>query len=164
LLRKLSDDSSYDVFAGSRGIPSDTTEFLDILEDYTFPDNGFDSILYRMFAIDTAGRAGDTSDPCLLLVAPQADFQQFDDSTGCLKWESWIRGGVTSRCSVWCEEKDLYWNSERMEEFPFTDEPARFTACFPDTLMPPVAGRWWYALYIRANMVQSLVIGPIDVP
>lgn len=164
LLRKLPEDSGYDVFSGSRDIPPDTAFFFDLLDDYAYPDESYDSIYYCMFATDTTGRAGDTSDPCLLFIAPQAELKLFEDSTGCLKWESWIRGGIASRCSVWNEENGAHWCSPRMEEFPFTDEPALFTACFPDSLNPQDAARWWYALYIRANTSQSLVTGVIDVP
>jgi hypothetical protein len=164
LLRKIQPDTVYDVFAGSRLIPADTADFCDGLTGFTFPANGFDSIFYRICAVDTFGRTGDTSDACPVILAPQPDLIGFDTAQACLRWESWIRGGVFSWCTVWNARDGRGFTGEMLQEFPFTDQPARFSQCFPDSLSPPAGGRWYYALYIRANESYSLVIGSLDAP
>ncbi len=163
LFRRFPSDSFFDVFLGSQSIPADTTDFYDELVNHAFPESGIDSVYYRICAVDTFGRAGDTSDIGAFVFAPQAEFVGYDVTGGCFKWESWIRSGVSSWCTVWHESDGWRFTSERQEEFPFTDQPARFSACFPDSLQPPVPGRWYYALFIRANETNSLKVGSIDV-
>ena len=165
LLRKLAADSVFDVFSRSREIPADTTNFFDELENQIFPHSGIDSVQYRILAVDSFGRTSDTSAICTFLLAPRPVFTSFDAPSGCLSWESWIRGGCTSWCMVWSDDAGgRSWTSPRRDEFPFTDEPARFSACLPDTMRVPGGGRWFYALNIRANEAYSLTIGEIDVP
>jgi hypothetical protein len=163
LLRKFSGDSIYDVFQGARQIPPDTMHFHDKLTGYSFPETGYDSVYYRILPVDTAGRAGDTSAAVTFVLAPQPTVHPFTAVNACLSWESWIRGGVFSWCSFWHERGEQEWVSGRFEEFPDTDEPARFSACFPDSLSPPLSGVWFYACFIKANTAQSLVIGSFNV-
>ncbi|MBN1575824.1 MAG: hypothetical protein JW913_04685 [Chitinispirillaceae bacterium] len=163
LLRKFPADSFFDVFLGSQQIPADTTHFYDKLARHPFPVKGFDSISYRLCAVDTFGRTGDTSDECTVVLAPQPQFVNYTTANGCLQWESWIRGGIFSWCTVWHETGRREWTSQRQDAFPQTDQPGRFSACFPDSLQPPFPGRWYYALFVRANDTYSLKIGTIDV-
>ena len=164
ILRKLPSDSVFEVFSRSREIPADTFNFYDDLENLTYPLSGFDSIQYRMYAVNKKGYSSDTSAECLIFLAPQPVFNSFDASTRCLEWESWIRGGITSWCVVWSDEAGRSWTSPQRDEFPFTDEPALFSACLPDSLGTPGDDRWFYALYLRSNEANSLTIGEIDVP
>jgi len=163
LLRKYSNDSVYELFQGSRNIPADTMHFYDRLTGYSFPESGYDSVYYRVVPLDTSGRAGDTSQVVSFVFAPQAVSQTLNLLTTCLSWESWIRGGVLSRCEIWYETDRDGWTSPQMEEFPHTDEPARFIACLPDSLTPLARGKWYYACFIKANVAQSLLIGSINV-
>jgi len=163
LMRKFPADSVFDVFGGSRGIPADTADFYDVLAGHTFPEEGFDSVYYRLCAVDDEGRTGDTSEACVVTLAPQARLVGFDPKNGCLLWESWIRGGIFSWCSVWDATMAYEWASQRQDAFPHTDQPGSFSACFPDSLQPPPPGRWYFALFVRANDTYSLKIGSIDV-
>ena len=163
LVRKFSTDSFYDVFSGSRLIPADTNNFYDELAQHPFPASGFDSVSYRLCAVDTFGRTGDTSEICMVILAPQAKFVNYDTGNGCFEWESWIRGGIFSWCTAWHETGKPKWTCQQMDAFPETDKPGRFSACFPDTLQPPLHGRWYYALFLKANETHSLKIGTIDV-
>ena len=163
LLRKFSDDSVYELFQGSRNIPADTMHFYDPLKGYSFPESGYDSVYYRIVPVDTSGRAGDTSQVVSFVFAPQAVSLSFNLQTTCLSWESWIRGGVLSHCEVWYETARNGWVSPQMEDFPHTDEPARFITCLPDSLTPLARGKWFYACFIKANVAQSLLIGTFNV-
>ncbi len=163
LIRKFSSDSLFEVFGGSRLIPGDTCRFCDILDGHTFPFVGFDSVFYRIYAVDKSGLNGDTSDICKVILAPQPRLLGYDADRYCFKWESWIRGGVFSWCAVRHENKLLEWTSEPAVLFPQTDEPALFSSCFPDSMKPPAAGRWYYGLFVKANDSYSLKIGYVDV-
>ena len=164
ILRKITADSLFDVFRGSRLIPADTVDFYDELKNYVYPRDGFDSVQYRIYATDSLGRNGDTSAVCGLRIAPQPRLVSLNDTAGCLAWESWIRGGIDSWCVVWSDENHRKWTSRRIEEFPFTDEPARFSACLPDSLRSITGLRWFCALYIKANEALSLRIEAFDAP
>lgn len=164
LLRKFSEDSIFDVFFGSRAIPSDTFNFYDRLIGYRFPYNGYDSICYKIFTIDKYGYNGDTSDVCIVYIAPQPQLKGYDKEKGCIKWESWIRGGIRSSCKIWNEEKKIEIKSENIELFPFTDKPALFEFCLPDSIKPLIVGKWFYAIYIKASERYSIKVGYFDVP
>ena len=165
LLRRIPPDSIFDVFAASRLIPADTADFYDDLASHAFPTNGFDSIYYRICAIDSFARTGDTSAVTTVILAPQPTVTAYDTANACLQWDSWIRGGVFSWCTLWRESGEgATFTSPPEQKFPFTDEPARFLACFPDSLSPPAAGRWYFALYVKANESYSLNVGFINVP
>lgn len=163
LLRKFSDDSVYETFEGSKNIPADTMHFHDRLTGYSFPESGYDSVYYRIIPVDTSGGEGDTSQVVSFVFAPQPVSQTYHAQTMCLSWESWIGGGVSSRCEVWSASGADQWESPKMEVFPESDEPARFSACFPDSLTPPAYGKWYYACFIKANVAQSLQIGTFNV-
>jgi hypothetical protein len=164
LLRKLSTDSAFDVFAGSRLIPADTADFFDELELYVYPRSGADPVLYRLYTVDTLGRSGDTSEICTVSLAPQPVFTAYDVSARRITWESWIHGSVSSWCAVWHDEDGLLWTSPHMVDFPFTDKPAVFSADLPDSIGLSSGTRLRYALYIKANDAHSLKIGAVDVP
>lgn len=164
LLRKFSEDSTFDIFWGSRTIPADTFNFYDKLVEYRFPENSYDSISYRIFAIDKYGNNGDTSDVCVVYIAPQPRLKEYDIEKGCIRWESWIRGGIRSWCKIWSEEKEIEIMSKEIEEFPTTDKPAEFEFCLPDSLKHLSSGEWYYSIFVKANERYSIKVGNFDVP
>jgi hypothetical protein len=163
MLRKIPPDTVFDIFTGSRLIPADTSDFYDDLAGYAFPAGGLDSIYYRICAVDLLARTGDSSEIVTVILAPQALLTAFDTANSCLQWDSWIRGGVFSWCSIWPDNGDTLLTSARDQQFPLTDEPARFRACFPLMSTQPARSRWHYALYVKANEAVSLNVGFIDV-
>lgn len=164
LLRRIPPDSVFDIFTGSRKIPAGITDFYDDLAGFVFPVNGFDTIFYRICAVDENARTGDTSETVTVILAPQANMTRYDTAYACFQWDSWIRGGVFSWCTVWSDSVGASFTSSTEQTFPDTDEPARFSACFPDSIALPVHGRWYYALYIKANESSSLKVGSIYAP
>ncbi|MCX7727159.1 MAG: hypothetical protein N2053_09975 [Chitinispirillaceae bacterium] len=164
LLRKFSEDSTFDIFPGSRAIPPDTFYFYDKLIGYRFPENGYDSVCYRIFTIDKYGNSGDTSDVCIVYIAPQPELKEYDKEQGCIKWESWIRGGIRSWCNIWNEDKNIEVKSKEMELFPFTDKAALFEFCLPDSLRPLSSGKWFYSIFVKASERYSIKVGFFDVP
>jgi hypothetical protein len=163
LTRKLPSDSLFDVFSLSQRIPPSVNEFNDPIELEIFPTDGFDTIQYRMYAVDTYGRPSDSSEVCTLLIAPQPKLTVFNNNTGCLEWESWIRGGQISYGSFWSDTLKCRWSSKRTEAFPRTDEPAVFSSCKPDSCILNPGEYLYYVLYVEATEARSMKVGRVRV-
>jgi hypothetical protein len=160
-------DSAFDIFTQSQHIPADTLHFYDNLDPLVFPASGsnFSLLQYKIFAIDSLGRPGDTSDVCSLLVIQQPALNSFNLATNCLKWSSNAAfGGYFSYCKIWKDEYTKSWTGLRMDAYPPTDQPAVFTTCLPDSLKPLSTGRWHYAFFLEVVESRSLKTGFIDIP
>jgi hypothetical protein len=165
LLRKTYDDSLFDVI--KHGIPDSIVSFNDDLTPIGFPLNGYNLIMYKVFAIDTLGRAGDTSAACSLYLAPQPELSTLDTVTRCFGWLSRnIQGSVTSHIKLWNSTGDSLWTSKRVEELGNEQVPVNFSACLPDSLKPLLPGIWYFAVFLEANgsLYQSMKVGPFNVP
>ena len=163
----LPEDSIFDIFPLSQYIPADTLQFFDPLEPAHFsPGSGhFNSMYYRIYAVDEFGRHGDTSDICTLLLVAQPQFETISEQGECISWNSDLHiGGLFSHCVLWNDARKETWTSQRYDAFPPTDAPALFKACFPESLRPLPTGRWYYALFLEAVETRSLKVGYIDVP
>jgi hypothetical protein len=162
LLRKLPSDSLFDVFSLSQRIPSEVTTFYDPIDLDIFPVEGFDTLQYRVYAVDIYGRPGDTSETQMVLLAPQPTMKSFNLMSGCIQWESWIRGGQRSYGDFWVDSSKCTWSSKPVEAFPRTDEPALFTSCKPDSCDQFRNDILYYALFIDVVDAHSIKVGKIQ--
>lgn len=162
LLRKLPSDSMYDVFSLSQRIPSEVTTFYDPIDLDVFPTEGFDTLHYRIYAVDIHGRPGDTSETQVLFLAPQPELKSFNLMTGCVQWESWIRGGQVSHGDFWVDSSKCSWSSKDSVTFPRTDEPALFTSCKPDSCDLFKSTILYYALFVDVADAHSMRVGKIQ--
>jgi hypothetical protein len=165
LLRKTYNDSLFDVC--SHGIPDTITFFNDDLTLTGFPADGYFLVMYKVFAIDTLGRAGDTSAACSLYIAPQPELTTLDTTTWCFGWLSHsIQGSVTSHLKLWNAAGNFSWNSPRTEELGSESTPVPFSACLPDSLKPLPSGAVYFAIFLEANgsLYQSMKVGSFNVP
>ncbi len=162
LLRKLPSDSIYDVFSLSQRIPSEVTAFYDPIDLDIFPIEGFDTLCYRIYAVDIYGRPGDTSESQVLLLAPQPQMKNVNWMDGCIQWESWIRGGQVSYGEFWIDSSKCRWSSKPSESFPRTDEPALFTSCKPDSCELLRDRFFYYALFVDVVDAHSIRVGKIQ--
>ncbi|MBN1601562.1 MAG: hypothetical protein JW915_08140 [Chitinispirillaceae bacterium] len=161
LLKKHPSDSLFDVFSLSRRIPPEIKSFNDPIDLEQFPTDGFDTLFYKIYAVDIYGRPGDTSSACTLLIAPQPGNPVFTTTSRCLRWESWIRGGQISYGEFWTDSKQFHWSSRRTDAFPRTDEPAVFTTCIPDTCTLSTGDYLYFVLYLEATDARSIKTGKI---
>ncbi|HEX2955802.1 MAG TPA: hypothetical protein VHO70_03160 [Chitinispirillaceae bacterium] len=162
LLRKLPSDSIFDVFSLSQRIPPEVTSFYDPVALDIFPTDGFDTLQYRIFAVDIYGRPGDTSETHVLLLAPQPKLKSSDMTTGCFQWESWIRGGQISHAEFWIDSSKCSWSSKPEDAFPQTDVPALFSSCKPDSCDLFTRSNLCYALFIDVVDAHSIKVGKIQ--
>jgi hypothetical protein len=166
LVRKMPGDSVFDVFTRSSGIPPEISTLEDFLEPQVFPksDINLSVIYYRIYAVDELGREGQLSDPCSLKLAPQPRNKDILSKDTCLHWESDIKGGVFSYAHIWNDNSGDTLTSSKELVFSATDNPARFSACFPPEFHPLAPGKWHYALFVEINETYSLKTGYFNVP
>jgi hypothetical protein len=168
ILRMFPGDSVFDIFTQSQYIPADTLDFYDNIDPSVFPASGsnFGLLQYKIFALDSLGRPGDTSDVCSLRVIQQPALDSLNLVTNCIQWSSNADfGGPKSYCTIWKDDKIQSWTSNTTVVYPPTDQPAIFTACLPDSLKPLSTGRWYYALFIDiGDYSHSVKTGFIDIP
>jgi hypothetical protein len=161
-------DSAYDAtFPSSQEIPADSCNFFDRISSSVFPSayENYDSLIYKIYAVDNLGRASDTSAPCTLLIVKQPILKTRDLSGGCLSWYSDVNlTGPFSYCRIWNDSSGYSWTSNIFNTFPPTDKPAEFSACMPDSFLPRLHGIWFYALFIEIGNSKSLKSGYLDVP
>ena len=167
LLRRTDNDSTFDVFDYSQNIPESFDTFYDDLGSIGFPTSDFFLVRYRMYALDTLGRSGDTSEICSLYLARQPEIDTINSTKGSFQWSSrFIQGSVESYLSVWNAGQTVRFSSVPREEFGSWDYPVHFSATLPDSLCPLPQGTWYYALYLTAMGIdrQSLKVDSINVP
>jgi hypothetical protein len=167
LLRKTADDSTFDLFTRSQGIPDSITVFNDDVTPIGFPSDGYTLVSYKIFATDTLGRPGDTSDAFSLYLAPQPQLDTLNRSNWCFRWHSSrIQGSVSSLLGLWNDAATIRWQSAATEDYGSADYPLYFDACLPDSLRPLAQGTWYYALYLEAMGPEhlSMKVGSFNVP
>jgi len=165
ILRKSSSDSSYVLPFGARDIPDTVTEFIDEIADIGFPQLSYDSVFYRVFAVDSVGHPGDSSAPFKIMLATQAQFDTLDQYTWCTTWSSQgIQGSVASYATLW-NANQIIWKSGRFTDFGQENDNVTFSTCFPDSLLPLSVGKWYIGFFLEANGFerQSLRIYSFDI-
>ena len=167
LLRKTTNDSLFDIFTRSQGIPDSITSFNDDLTLIGFPMDSDLLVMYKIVPVDTLGRAGDTSAACSLYIAPQPVLTSIDTTSWCFNWTSHgIQGSVSSYIKVWNAAGTISWTSMESEGFGNENVQLPFSACLPDSLKPENVDTWYFAVFIDANgsLHQSIKVGSFNVP
>ncbi|MFP4164539.1 MAG: hypothetical protein ACLFVE_11200 [Chitinispirillaceae bacterium] len=166
IIRKTQKDSLFDVFDFSQEIPGDTLEFFDDLTLIGFPKTSYDTVSYRIFAVDSLGRRGDTTEPVSIILSAQPSFEEFDQEDWSLSWSVLgILGAISSRIEICNQDRTKIWTSPFREEFGEENQTIFFSAALPDSLRPLESGTWYYGLYVEANGAerQSLKVGSFNV-
>ena len=166
IIRRTDNDSSFDVFSRSQGIPSSIDTFNDDIKPIGFPDADYFSVRYRIFAVDSLGRSGDTSAVCSLYLARQPVIDTIDLAKSSFRWFSqFIQGSVETYIKIWNASGAAVFSSPRQEEFGSWDYPVYFSATLPDSLSPFSPGTWYYAIYLFAMTAehQSIKVDSFNV-
>lgn len=159
LLRKTGYDTTFELY---KNIPfPDTNDYYDPVENTDFPLEGYDSVYFRILAVDTVGNPGDTSAICTLYIAPKP---VFDTLAGqCLNWHHSGFSHLSSYIRIWSDSLKKQWTSDEIWLFTDTDQDAKFQACIPDSLLPTFRGKWYYGIFITASERYSILSGYLDV-
>jgi hypothetical protein len=161
------------VFSNSREIP----DFIDTFNDdigpigpplpsqLDFPIDTYLPVYYRIFATDSLGRSGDTSEVCSLSLARQPELDTIDLARSTIRWESqFILGSVETYLKLWDAEGTVTYTCPKKMDYG-SDNILYFTETFPDSLVPLAPGTWFYAIYLFAMGIerQSIKVGSFNV-
>jgi len=164
-------DSLFDV--AIQGIPDTIRAAYDVIDEIPSPSTGgYQPVYYRLFALDTYGRAGDTCPAESVMLAPDARVLEPADSTyaGQFRWSmTGVQGPYISYIKIWSSAA-LLWESPRPAMPVYGGEAITdlFSAVLPDSVRSVLAGsRCWYGAKIdvqMGNFPQSIVIGSCVIP
>jgi hypothetical protein len=160
LLKRAPGDT---IFEQHANIPPDTLDFYEAVDRMNFPSEGYDSMFFRLYALDTLGRPGDTSEICTLYTVPQPALDTI--ANGCFKWrERGVFSAVMSYMKLWNDSLKIHWTSDKYDAFPPVEKDAEYSACIPDSLLAIRKIKWYYSIYIEASERYSILMGTLDVP
>ncbi len=162
-------DSSFEVLPPD--IPDSQYEDWDKISATDFPVQGiYTKIWYRIFAVDTQGRSGDTSavDSVQLSWPPRITAPVDTLRNGLFTWSTILYlGGYYTSLSLWSDSRGLLWNSRPPDEPIYGHEtPDSEALILPSPPAPLARGRYFCGVKVQipgAN-IQSLAIRQFYVP
>jgi hypothetical protein len=169
LRKKQISDTVYGVF--HYGIPDTIRDDYDVLDPQDFPGQGvYLKLWYRMFAIDTLGRPGDTSPPdsIRLCWTPRPGTPLDTLLKNQFKWYTiQYLAGYFTYMFLWSDTRGLIWTSPRSSEPSYGHETAdSFFVRLPDSLYPLARGLYWYGAKIEfpGENIQTVAIQQFHAP
>jgi hypothetical protein len=155
ILEKSSDSGRFSVLV--RSIPDSIPDYFDNLDRIVFPQHwDIRTIQYRIYAIDTLGRSGDTSaiDSFYLAWPPdiirpsETDTVQPDS----LVWTVFgVMNGYFSYVYLFSDSGGCIWQSPRpgMPVYSNHDKTDRFAVAVPESLPLPSGGPYYWAAKVE---------------
>ncbi len=161
LLQKLPGDSFFSVLA--RSIPGNISDYYENIDDFGYPNPlTYKTVLFRMFALDSIGRAGDTAarDSIVLAWPPKPVSPAQSDTIGpdSLVWSMWyVEGGYYSYSLLYSDSLGLVWNELRpiIPVYSSENDTVRFAAHIPDSLFPLNAGGYSWVMKVEIPSVNA---------
>lgn len=169
LRKKESLDTSFN--EGIIDIPDSASECWDKLDPGDLPDQGvYSKIWYRIFAVDTQGRPGDTSaaDSIQLSWPPRITAPVDTLRGGLFKWTT-IRylGGYYTGLSLWSDSLGLIWKGPKPSEPIYGHETADSESLvLPSPPAPLAPGKYYCSVKVEipgAN-IQSIALRQFYAP
>jgi len=161
ILQKNDGDSGFAVLV--REIPRTVTTYFDNLDKVSFP--GFPNtktIRYRIFAIDSLGRSGDTSqtDSIILLWQPNLSFPIERDTMTNATYLAWsvqsIQAGFYTTVFLYNDSNGLLWKNISSTPTYLTDGSSVYdTAQISSTILPLKPGNYSWAVRIDASFKHT---------
>jgi hypothetical protein len=168
-LGKKSSDSAFTVVR--YGIPDTVTECYDILAPEDFPSQGdYAKRWYRIFAIDSSGRPGDTSAPDSIRICwpPRPSSSGDTLRQNSFKWYTiQYMAGYFTYLFLWSHSRGLIWTSPRPSEPSYGHETLdSFYVSLPSSLYPLERGAYSYGLKVEmpGENIQSLAVQEFYAP
>lgn len=172
ILRRTGDDSSFSTLR--RSIPRDITRYHDITDGITVAEGTYLPVYYRVFAVDSLGRNGDTSAVDTVELANPARLMSPLDTLRdpVFKWA--IMGTMSVFYTYMClwDSLGLRWQSPLPSEPTFlSDYQVDSTSVrLPDSLIPLHQGTYFWGAKMdilngrRTITTGSMAIGSFYVP
>ncbi len=151
-------------------IPDSVREFFDPTYRL-FRSSGsrlfFQTVYYRVFAVDSMGRSGDTSVACTVTLAPKAELTE-PGAVLTVPRFSWVYHEFASPAETWIEVRNIdsvIWRSPRFRKNFSHVEHTRCTV--PDSVFAEGERYWWEAQVVVVSPVPklpaSVTVGAFDV-
>jgi hypothetical protein len=155
ILEKSSDSGVFSVLV--RSIPDSITDYFDNLDRIVFPQHwDTKTIQYRIFAIDTLGRSGDTSAiDSFSLSWPPGIIRPADADTvrpDTLVWTVFgVMNGYFSYACLYSDSGGCIWQSPRpdLPVYSNHDKTDRFTAVVPQSVPLTSGGTYYWAAMVE---------------
>jgi len=167
ILQRSQDSAGFSVLV--RSIPDTVTGFYDNIDRFTFPQHwDFYTLEYRIFAIDSLGRAGDTSAIESLSVAwpPTLLWPATTDSVrpDSLAWTVFgVEFGYFSYVYLYSDTGGLIWKSPRPDTPTYSshDNPDHYVQRLPGSLPLPSGQNYFWAVNVEIPTGQawSIAVG-----
>jgi hypothetical protein len=169
LKKNSSTDSIFTVL--HYNIPDTVSDDYDILSADDIPSQGeYFKILYRIFAIDTFGISGDTSEIDSIRICWPPLFSCPADTMkqNLFKWYTiQYMSGYYTYLYLWNADGDIKWTSDKPSEPSYGHETLdSFYAYLPDSLYPLKTGNYWYGLVVEipGENIKSLTVQEFYAP
>jgi len=159
---ELGPDTAFSIV--SLNIPGRLTDYYQKLDKADFPPvTSLDVRIFKVIAIDSLARAGDSSESCTLYIAPQV-YKDTMTNDGCLSWVMQAQmGQMQTWASVWNMNHDIIWTGDITEEFAAELHGFNIRSCM--TAVPADTGMYFYGIRFVLNLSHvSLKIGSFNVP
>jgi hypothetical protein len=173
ILRKKQSDSAFGVM--HHGIPDSVSNDYDIIDPKDLPQeqlfgSPYTCIRYRIFAIDTFGRSGDTSavDSILLTWTPMTVYPTDTLKENIFKWSTrGYQGGYFAYMILWNDTAGLLWTSPKPSEPTYGSVTAdSFSAQLPFALYPLNTGKYYYGVKVEIPgvTIETIIIREFYAP
>ena len=173
ILRKKQSDSAFGIL--HHGIPDSIFNDYDVIDPKDLPQDQlfgspYTSIRYRIFAIDTFGRSGDTSaqDSALLTWTPTAVYPVDTLKENSIKWSTRAyQGGYFSYVLLWNDASGLLWTSPKPPEPTYGNATEdSFSVRLPTALYPLSPGKYYYGVKVEfpGVSIETIIIREFYAP
>lgn len=169
ILKKSPSDSAFGVMHLGSGIPDSIFDVYDVPIISDLPHNQlggspFSCVKYRVFAVDSFGRSGDTSaiDSILLTWTPTLKYPPVNDTLdkNLFTWSTQgYQGGYFSYIMVWSYEDGLLWTSPKpsVPSFGSVAEDS-FSVQLPSAMYPLKPGKYSFGAKVEFPGVNITTI------
>ena len=173
ILKKGPSDSAFGIM--HFGIPDSVFDDYDVPITNELPPmqlfgSPFSCVKYRVFAVDTLGRSGDTSavDSILLTWPPAITYPIDTLKQNVFKWTTQsYQGGYYASMMVWSDASGPVWSSPQPSEPTYGNATQdSFALQLPSALYPLGAGRYYMGVraYFPGVNIQTIIIHDFYAP
>ena len=166
IFQKQPQDSSFALLV--RSIPGNVFDYYENIDDIGYPQTfSYKTVLFKMVAIDSLGRSGDTAAKDSVVLCwppyPLAPSEADTLSGDSLIWSvRYVQGGYYTYSLLYSDSSGLVWTETRpiIPTYGAENDTGWFAAAIPSTVFPLVPGgfSWLMKLEVPANNAQSMAV------
>ncbi len=171
ILTKSDDSAGFSVLV--RNIPNTVLNYYDNIDRISIPANEIKSVYYKIFAIDSLGRNGDTSslDSFIVSWPPKQIFPLSSDTIvpdSLVFTVSGVMGGYYPYVFLCSDSMGVFWKSPKPDTptYSFADKTDRFIVQVPKTITFVKNSMYYWAVKVEipTGNSQALAVSRFYVP